>query len=490
MANVDLRSNTEYLNATKKVLTNSGLGNTKVGGIEINSVFNAVQNPTNIATDGIQQLGDATGLSNSKVGSLVVGLAQGIISAILSGDMSAPKGEIKDANQSVTDIQNLSTQGQQTGDATHSQAAQIQGTAQSQMDDSKESITESGEKINNGAKTLKDTIDENNKTYQENQDKINENNEQIRQKQEELDNINSQIAMLTATQGLKIPSVQDNQNQGNGKDKNNPISNLAPANSNGNANNSEVQALIAKGAVLTGELVNLKVSNNALAGDMKTSNDGTRQAVDDTSETNAAEANNIDAQADQLLSTINDAKDSVTELTNLAKGELLPKFDTQMTKRIGQIAGKAVVNGTNSGTLAALAATFGVGSVFSMGATAMKAKNATEGSIKYGTASALDVAKAAMEKQLQTAFQNYMRQNVIAPLNDITGGIAGDMFDLANSTINDVKSGTDNTYTADASNSKVDDTKADLDEKDKTIDNLLADGGDNNKKDENAPAAA
>ena len=391
-------------------------------------------------------------IGNNYAGAIVKGISQAIISAILGGNMSAPTSEINDAQQSLTDVQNMKTQGQKLSDDANNQAKEITNTTKASVEGGTAEIQDAVSTINNGAETLNKTLENNTTNFEENKAEIDKNKKTIELKQKELDEMDIKIKQLLSERNISVPKKEENGD--------NSVTNM-DFSSFDFGTNSDLQELIASRKTLSDEILELQNTNISLLENITTGSESCSELLSSISEVSTEKAEFIDQKAGEILSTVTDAKGAVQELSNFLNGEF-PKMDKAMATRIATIVTKGAINGTNSGVLTGLAATLGASSIFSFGSTAMQAKNAGEGALKYGTASAKDIANAAIEKTVKEMATKYMQQSM-SQLSNIIGVDINEIMDMAQEMSTQAKETTINDYVADANGSQVEKVQEELD---------------------------
>ena len=437
---------------------NTNVNNIMTGAQKIAYAYgkNGMQGLSNIWDQYAQsQLNNVSGgivdstIGDNYAGAVVKGLAQAVISAILGGNFSAPQSEITDAQKSLSDVQNISNNGKQLSDNAIKEAQDITNTTNSEVDNATSEINDAVSEINTNTETLTEAIETHTEEFEANKEQIDNNKEQIQEKQKQLEDMDAQIKQIISEQHIQVHKKDE---QGGDGIENMDLSTIDTG------GNEQLQSLIAQRGGLSSEILNLQNANLSVVETITQGSASMSELVSSVSNISTEKALFIDQRSNEILSTVNDAKGAVQELTNFLNGEF-PKMDKAMVTRISTIVAKGAVNGTNSGVLTGIAATLGAGSIFSMGSTAMQAKNATEGAAKYGTASAKDIANAAIEKTVQQMANKYMQQS-LAQLSNITGVDLSQIMDLAQEGISQAKDSMVKDYIADESGSNIENLTA------------------------------
>ena len=383
-----------------------------------------------ILTDTTNQVVD--NLVSDPVANAVVKGAVDIVKTVLIGNYN--KGQdIKEAGQNLSDISSITTMGSQIADAGNSSSEQIVQTLQGNMDNKSAEVDEAVSvittKAQDGTKQIEETVEKNNEavdTITKNQEQIDQNNAQIQEKQQRMNELASQIATKKAQLGIKSqapakPQPLPQANQGDDKADNKGVESGAnqqqfvPMSQDG-IQDSELQALITEYNGLGVDIAGLQQQNATLSTENISSQETLTDNVETTQDsiTESIEVSNeqsakIDEAANEIISMANDASSAINEVQNVLKGQF-PQLDKLTLVKLATSVTKAAVCGTNSGLLATAAATMGVGSVFSFGATAAKAAELGAASADQAAASAKNIATNVAGKVLQQQMTQYMNK--------------------------------------------------------------------------------
>ncbi|DAA95280.1 TPA: hypothetical protein CPT80_08185 [Candidatus Gastranaerophilales bacterium HUM_9] len=383
-----------------------------------------------ILTDTTNQVVD--NLVSDPVANAVVKGAVDIVKTVLIGNYN--KGQdIKEAGQNLSDISSITTMGSQIADAGNSSSEQIVQTLQGNMDSKSAEVDEAVAVITTNAqedtKQIEETVEKNKEitdTIAKNQEQIDKNNAQIQEKQQRLNELASQIASKKAQLGIKSqtpakPQSLPQTNQGDSSAEGNNVNSdsgqqsFALMSTDG-IQDSELQALISEYNSLGVEITGLQQQNATLSTENVSSQETLTDNVETTQDsiTESIEVSNeqsakIDEAANSIISMANDASSAINEVQNVLKGQF-PQLDKLTLVKLATSVTKAAVCGTNSGLLATAAATMGVGSVFSFGATAAKAAELGAASADQAAASAKNIATNVAGKVLQQQMTQYMNK--------------------------------------------------------------------------------
>lgn len=383
-----------------------------------------------ILTDTTNQVVD--NIVSDPVANAVVKGAVDIVKTVLIGNYN--KGQdIKEAGQNLSDISSITTMGSQIADAGNSSSEQIVQTLQGNMDNKSAEVDEAVAVITTnaqeGTKQIEETVEKNNEavdTITKNQEQIDQNNAQIQEKQQRMNELASQIATKKAQLGIKSqapakPQPLPQANQGDDKADNKGVESGAnqqqfvPMSQDG-IQDSELQALITEYNGLGVDIAGLQQQNATLSTENISSQETLTDNVETTQDsiTESIEVSNeqsakIDEAANEIISMANDASSAINEVQNVLKGQF-PQLDKLTLVKLATSVTKAAVCGTNSGLLATAAATMGVGSVFSFGATAAKAAELGAASADQAAASAKNIATNVAGKVLQQQMTQYMNK--------------------------------------------------------------------------------
>lgn len=383
-----------------------------------------------ILTDTTNQVVD--NLVSDPVANAVVKGAVDIVKTVLVGNYN--KGQdIKEAGQNLSDISSITTMGSQIADAGNSSSEQIVQTLQGNMDNKSAEVDEAVSVITTnaqeGTKQIEETVEKNKEitdTIAKNQEQIDQNNAQIQEKQQRMNELASQIATKKAQLGIKSqapakpqPLPQANQGdpsaEGNNVNSDSGQQSFALMSTDG-IEDSELQALISEYNSLGVEITGLQQQNTALSSEnisnqetLATNVETTQGNITQSIEVSQEQSAKIDAAANEIISMANDASSAINEVQNVLKGQF-PQLDKLTLVKLATSVTKAAVCGTNSGLLATAAATMGVGSVFSFGATAAKAAELGAASADQAAASAKNIATNVAGKVLQQQMTQYMNK--------------------------------------------------------------------------------
>lgn len=411
---------------TSPYLQNAGLDSiysTKIGNL-------LSGNADAIFTDATDQFADAV-IKEPVLNGMVKGGID-IVKTVLLGNYN--KGQdIKEAGQNLSDISSITTMGSQIADAGNSSSEQIVQTLQGNMDSKSAEVDEAVAVITTnaqeGTKQIEETVEKNKEitdTIAKNQEQIDKNNAQIQEKQQRLNELASQIASKKAQLGIKSqapakPQSLPQTNQGDSSAEGNNVNSdsgqqsFALMSTDG-IQDSELQALISEYNSLGVEITGLQQQNTALSSEnisnqetLATNVETTQGNITQSIEVSQEQSAKIDAAANEIISMANDASSAINEVQNVLKGQF-PQLDKLTLVKLATSVTKAAVCGTNSGLLATAAATMGVGSVFSFGATAAKAAELGAASADQAAASAKNIATNVAGKVLQQQMTQYMNK--------------------------------------------------------------------------------
>lgn len=329
-----------------------------------------------------------------------------IVKTVLMGQYQ--KGVDKlETQKAAKEIKNTSNTMVQMGDSTDAKAKDLSSTAQQAIDGYSIDITNNQVIIKDALTetevTVKDKTEENEKVAEQ----IQKNQTEINQKQQRMQEIANQIKQNQSStkphkaehkstptkapqqQNQDGTSVDGNKQtqmftQSSDESQQTPVFNVMELDGVNdsliqeyNSLGVEVQELMVANQTMTSSIID----DNAQIVDVK---DQATQVTDETSQ-------QIDDATNQIVSTLGNTKAAIDEVTNLLKGNF-PKLDqVTLIKLSGEMV-KATINGTESGLLATAAATMGVGSLFSFGATASKAAELSAASADKASGSAARIA--------------------------------------------------------------------------------------------------
>ena len=278
----------------------------------------------------------------------------------------------------------------------------------------------------------KETVD----TINKNQEQIDQNNAQIQEKQQRLNELASQISAKKAQLGIKSqtpakpqplpqPNNTDNPSENDGVNPDSSQQSFTLMSTDG-IEDSELQALISEYNGLGVEITGLQQQNTALSSEnisnqetLATNVETTQENITQSIEVSQEQLDKIDAAANEIVSMSKDANAAINEIQNMLKGQF-PQFDKLTLVKLSTAVAKAAVCGTNSGLLATAAATMGVSSIFSFGATAAKTAELTAAATDQGAASVEHLLAQAGGKIFQQKMTQYMNKT-FADISKMTG---------------------------------------------------------------------
>ncbi len=395
---------------------------------KIGNILNG--NADAILTDTTNQV--VGNLVSDPVAKEIVSGAVDIVKTVLLGNYNKGK-DIKEAGQNLSDISSITTMGSQIADAGNNASTQIVQTLQGDMDSKSAEVDESVSvittKAQDGTKQIEETVEKNNEAVDiitKNQEQIDQNNAQIQEKQQRMNELASQIATKKAQLGIKSqapakPQPLPQANQGDGKADNKGVESGAnqqqfvPMSQDG-IQDSELQALITEYNGLGVDIAGLQQQNATLSTENISSQETltdnvetTQNSITESIEVSNEQSAKIDEAANNIISMAKDASSAINEVQNVLKGQF-PQLDKLTLVKLATSVTKAAVCGTNSGLLATAAATMGVGSVFSFGATAAKVVELKAASTDQAAASAKNNATNIAGKVLQQQMTQYMNK--------------------------------------------------------------------------------
>ena len=405
---------------------------------QIGNILNG--NADAILTDTTNQVVD--NLISDPVAKEIVNGAVDIVKTVLLGNYNKGK-DIKEAKQNLSDMNAISSANNQVADAGNNATNQVVQTLQNDMDSKSSEIDESSNVVitntqegSSQVEALKEKNKETVDTINENQEQIDQNNSQIQEKQQRLNELASQISAKKAQLGIKSqapakpqPLPQPN-NANNPSEKNdvNPDSGqqlFALMNADG-IEDPELQALISEYNGLGVEITGLQQQNTTLSEENISSQEtlendtiSTQENITQSIEVSQEQLDKIDAAANEIVSMSNNANAAINEIQNMLKGQF-PQFNKLTLVKLSTAVTKAAICGTNSGLLATAAATMGVSSIFSFGATAAKTAELTAAATDQGAASAEHILTQVGGKLLQQQMTQYMNKT-FADISRMTG---------------------------------------------------------------------
>lgn len=382
--------------------------------IDIGGLLNGdgTSTATNLVSSNADRLlGNMFG--DSTAGVVISSALKTVLMAVIGGDFSAPNSEIDKAKQSATEAKKYNDAANELGIQTGNKAKELADINIQLFDGYSENMKEMIAQADQRTQEVTDLITTNKELADENTAKMLENNKKIKETTE-------QIAERSQTIENRKQELKNETKNGDGTQKPN----------------------IADDSIINGELRQIdglesligdySADNFVLAENIQTSMAQTSEQVTNAASENENTSMSVDEMSNLMVQGYKDFESGMSELKNFMQGNL-PKFDKAMAQKITELTTKAAINGVNSGTLYAMAATFGLGSVVSFGATADKAANATQGGVKYNIASVGDAASAALEKVIKQQIKSYLTQQIsqLSDRIDFTGGYLNEVFDTA-----------------------------------------------------------
>lgn len=395
-----------------------------------------IGNILNGNTDGIIT-GATDGMIDAAFGENTVGgaIAKGVVDIVKTVLMGQYKmgADTQEAKANLQDITDTGTSSNQIADAGASESKNILSQLDSDL---------SGVKVNLDSATNQLTVtladgqqqvvqlSEDNKalaeTLNKNQSEIEKKNTELQKKQARMaelkDLIANRKAELGIASGVPSPSPAGGAEGAEGKEG---VPQFEAMSTDGIDDPTlqgyieEFNSLGVEIPTLQNQITATSLENKELFESITANNTVAQETVDGSIEVADQQSAYIDEQTNNIMSMCNDAKSAIGEVQKLLQGQF-PKLDQMTVVKLATSMTKAAVCGTNGGLLATAAATMGVGSIVSFGATASKAAELGAASGDQFAGSAKHIATNVAGKLIQQQMKAYMNQT-FASISQMTG---------------------------------------------------------------------